>query len=171
MRSYESKRVPNTFPAGLKFPPSVTRLTLQRTLLKWEELSLLQTLPSLEVLKLLDGACCGPVWDTSELEEGFSQLKYLCLKYLDIEKWEASEDQFPLLEVLRVGKCPNLEQIPMDFANIMELRELELWHSSCSAEESARKIQVERKNKNGDDDCLNLLFEDNGSDHISIFFH
>ncbi|XP_058185898.1 putative disease resistance protein RGA1 [Rhododendron vialii] len=54
---------------GLKFPPTLMRLNLWRTHLKWEELSIiLQTLPRLEVLKLLEGACVGPVWNTSELE-------------------------------------------------------------------------------------------------------
>ncbi|KAH7858669.1 hypothetical protein Vadar_026465 [Vaccinium darrowii] len=45
---FSGTRVASTLPAGLKLPPTVTRLTLKDTFLKWEELSILQTLPSLE---------------------------------------------------------------------------------------------------------------------------
>lgn len=53
-RLYTSKRVPSALPARLKLTPSVTRLAMKYRLLKWEELSILHTLPSVEVLKLLD---------------------------------------------------------------------------------------------------------------------
>ncbi|XP_058204018.1 putative late blight resistance protein homolog R1B-14 isoform X1 [Rhododendron vialii] len=145
----------------LKFPPTVTRLTLENTSLKWEELSILQTLPSLEVLKLSTWACRGQIWNTSELEEGFSQLKYLRLHGLEIEEWNASEDQFPSLEVLVVKYCSNLKRIPIDFANLNVLREIEVVLSSRFAEESAKEIQEERRNTRGDDDCINLLASSN----------
>ncbi|XP_058195748.1 putative late blight resistance protein homolog R1B-16 isoform X4 [Rhododendron vialii] len=142
---------------GLKLPPTLTRLTLKYTGLKWEDLSIiLQTLPSLEVLKLLRNACVGPVWDTSELEEGFPQLKCLRLEDLNIKEWNASEDQFPRLEVLVILWCRRLKRIPIDFANLNELREITIKHSSQSAEESAREIQEKQRNRRGDDDCLNI---------------
>ncbi|XP_058201557.1 putative late blight resistance protein homolog R1B-8 isoform X2 [Rhododendron vialii] len=144
----------------LKFPPTITRLTLNKTCLKWEELSILQTMPSLEVLKLSNWACKGQIWNTSELE-GFSQLKYLRLQELEIQEWNASEDQFPRLEVLVVKQCFYLERIPIEFANLNELREIEVRRSCRSVEESARKIQEERRNTRGDDDCINLLASSN----------
>ncbi|XP_058201773.1 putative late blight resistance protein homolog R1A-10 [Rhododendron vialii] len=119
-----------TLPPVVKFPRTVTWLTLKNTFLKWEELSILQTLPSLEVLKLIEKGCQGPIWNTNELEEGFSQLKCLRLQDLHIEGWNASEDQFPRLEVRK---------------------------SRRSAEESAREILEERRNTRGDDGCINLL--------------
>ncbi|XP_058192293.1 putative late blight resistance protein homolog R1B-16 [Rhododendron vialii] len=143
---------------GLKLPRTLKRLTLARTYLKWEELSIiLQTQPSLEVLKLLEDACSGRVWNTSELEEGFSQLKYLRLDNLNIEEWIATEDQFPRLEVLVVRHCRKLKGIPIDFANLYNLREINVMWSSRSAEESAREIQEKQRNTKGDDNCLNLL--------------
>ncbi|XP_058192289.1 putative late blight resistance protein homolog R1B-8 [Rhododendron vialii] len=151
-----------TLPTGLKLPLNVTRLTLKHTYLQWKELSILLTgLPSLEVLKLLVDSCCGPVWDTSELEEGFPQLKYLRFESLDIEEWNASEDQFPGLEVLVLRSCQKLERIPIDFANLNELREITMNQCSPSLEESSREIQEELRNKKGDDDCLNLLLNNN----------
>ncbi|XP_058201558.1 putative late blight resistance protein homolog R1B-8 [Rhododendron vialii] len=144
----------------LKFPPTITRLTLNYTCLKWEELSILQAMPSLEVLKLSTWACKGEVWNTSELE-GFFQLKYLRLQDLDIQEWNASEDQFPRLEVLVVKQCFYLERIPIEFANLNELREIEVRRSCRSAEESAKEIQEERRNTRGDDDCINLLATSN----------
>ncbi|KAH7841622.1 hypothetical protein Vadar_032219 [Vaccinium darrowii] len=149
----------STFPKRLKFPPHLTRLTLRRTCLKWEELSILKNLPSLEVLKLLSYACRGPVWNTFEL--GFPQLKYLRFQRLDIEEWNTSEDQFPRLEILVLEECKKLEQIPIDFACLNELREIKIERCRRSVEESARVIQEEQRNKKGDDDCLNLITKEN----------
>ncbi|XP_058210468.1 putative late blight resistance protein homolog R1B-16 isoform X2 [Rhododendron vialii] len=143
----------------LKLPPTITQLSLRYTCFKWEELSILQTaLPSLEVLKLRH---CrgGSVWKTSE--EGFSQLKYLKLDGLDIKEWNASEDQFPRLEVLVLHRCKLLAQIPMDFANLNELREIEIAECTSSMEKSAREIQEEQRNNKGDDCCLNLRLHAN----------
>ncbi|KAH7845837.1 hypothetical protein Vadar_006582 [Vaccinium darrowii] len=147
-----------TLPPGLKLPLTITHITLRYTGLKWEELSLLQTLPGLEVLKLMTFACWGPVWNTSELE-GFPKLKHLKFDCLDIEEWNASEDQFPELEVLVLGRCNKLERIPNGFGNLNELREIKLVYCRRSVEESAKEIQQEQKNRKGDDDCLNLLAE------------
>ncbi|KAH7841238.1 hypothetical protein Vadar_027460 [Vaccinium darrowii] len=148
--------VESTLPPGLKLPPTITRITLKMTRLKWEELSLLQTLPSLEVLKLMESACSGPVWNTSELD-GFPQLKYLRFSYLDIMEWIAFEDQFSKLEVLVLEGCYKLERIPNDFGNLNDLREIKLEMCRRSAEQSAKEIQEEQINRKGDDDCLNLL--------------
>ncbi|KAH7846717.1 hypothetical protein Vadar_017320 [Vaccinium darrowii] len=150
-------------PHWLKLPPTITQICLKCTYLKWEELSFLQSLPSLEVLKLLFDACTGPVWNTSELE-GFPQLKYLRFYSLDFKEWNASEDQFPKLEVLALEYCRKLERIPIDFGNLNELREIKLEWCTRSAEESAREIQEEQRNRKGDDDCLNLLVANNGGD-------
>ncbi|KAH7847931.1 hypothetical protein Vadar_031757 [Vaccinium darrowii] len=146
----------SSLPARLKLPPTIRRLTLKHTFLKWEELSILQTLPSLEVLKLLMYACEGQVWNANELE-GFFQLKYLRFEYLNIVEWNATEDQFPRLEVLVLRHCRKLKGIPIDFANLNELRKIELDWCTRSAEDSAREIQEEQRNKKGDDDCLHLL--------------
>ncbi|XP_058201420.1 putative late blight resistance protein homolog R1B-16 [Rhododendron vialii] len=141
----------------LKLPLTLTRLTLSRTDILWEDMSiLLQTLPSIEVLKLLYSACWGRVWDTTELDEGFSQLKYLKFEELNIEEWNASTYQFPRLEVLEIENCEYLKGIPLDFANLFDLREIKLYRCSQSAEVSVREIQEEQISLKGDDDCLDF---------------
>ncbi|XP_058201763.1 putative late blight resistance protein homolog R1B-23 [Rhododendron vialii] len=158
--SFNQCRIPNeatTLPPELKFPPTVTRLTLGNTCLKWEELSILQTLPFLEVLKLLERACRGPIWIAGEVEEGFSQLKYLRLQDLDIKEWNAVKDPFPRLEVLVVNHCTQLKQIPIEFANLNELCKIDVIRCSRSAETSAKEILEVRRNARGDDDGINLL--------------
>ncbi|KAH7846002.1 hypothetical protein Vadar_008499 [Vaccinium darrowii] len=136
------KPVGRTFAPGLKLPLSITRITLKSTCLKWEELSLLQNLPKLEVLRLILFACVGPVWNASEIE-GFPQLKYLNFNNLDIEEWNAFEDQFPKLEVLVIKYCHKLKQIPIAFGNLNELHEIKLVACTRSVEESARQIREE----------------------------
>ncbi|KAH7846786.1 hypothetical protein Vadar_018180 [Vaccinium darrowii] len=148
-----------TLTTGLKLPLTVKRLTLFMTQLKWEELSIIQNLPSLEVLKFVYDTGQGPVWNISE--EGFSQLKYLSLSLMnEMEEWNASEDQFPRLEVLVLKSCRKLKRIPIDFANLNELREIKLVECTRSVEESARKIQEQQRDKKGDD-CLNLIVKSN----------
>ncbi|KAH7845529.1 hypothetical protein Vadar_003210 [Vaccinium darrowii] len=149
--------VDSTLLPRLNLPLTITRITLKNTCLMWEQLSLLQTLPSLEVLRLIEHACLGQVWDTSELDIGFRQLKYLRLYLLGIEKLYAHEDQFPNLEVLVLERCSILEQIPIAFGDLCELREIKLVACRRSVEESARVIQEQQRNRKGDDDCLNLL--------------
>ncbi|KAH7867499.1 hypothetical protein Vadar_034288 [Vaccinium darrowii] len=102
------------------------------------------------------------VWKTSELE-GFPQLKYLRFRSLDIEEWNASEDQFLKLEVLLLEECRNLKCIPIDFANLNELQKIALLFCTSSAKETAREIKEEQRNRNGDDDddCLNLITYNN----------
>ncbi|KAH7845426.1 hypothetical protein Vadar_001843 [Vaccinium darrowii] len=132
-------RVKSTLLQGMKLPLTIMRITLKSTCLKWEELSLLQTLPSLAVLRLIEHACCGPVWNISELE-GFHQLKYLRFYLLDIEEWDASEDQFPNLEVLVLECCNRLNGIPIDFGNLNKLREIKecllAWYPRFAADDT-----------------------------------
>ncbi|KAH7845574.1 hypothetical protein Vadar_003653 [Vaccinium darrowii] len=149
----------------LKLPLTITRITLKYTCLKWEELSLLQTLSSLEVLRLIEYACVGPIWNTSELD-GFPQLKYLRFYNLNIKEWIASKDQFPNLEVLVLENCRKLERIPIDFGNLNKLLEIKLEFCRRSAEGLAREIREEQRKRNGDDGCLNLLAKDIGWDSL-----
>jgi hypothetical protein len=89
--------------------------------------------------------------------KGFPQLKYLRFFSLDIKEWHATEDQFPKLEILKLEDCRILEQIPIDFGNLNELREIKLDWCRRSVVKSANKILEEQRNRNGDDDCLNLV--------------
>ncbi|KAM3221224.1 hypothetical protein P3L10_020492 [Capsicum annuum] len=56
----------------------------------------------------------------------FHKLMFLKLSYLDISKWDASEESFPLLETLVITGCDKLEAIPLSFADIPTLKQIKL---------------------------------------------
>ncbi|KAI5670207.1 hypothetical protein M9H77_10571 [Catharanthus roseus] len=96
-------------------------------------------LPNLEVLKL-DGGIFGKTWNVEDCE--FQTLKYLRLKELEIEEFNAYDDSFPLLRHFVVDKCEKLQEIPIRFASISTLKIIEV---NRHLESSARYIQEEQK--------------------------
>ncbi|PWA80249.1 Disease resistance protein [Artemisia annua] len=77
----------------ISFPVTLKKLTLSGCRLPWFSMSTIQSLPNLEILKLLNYAFEGPTWDTGEGQ--FRQLKFLKLQNLDIHEWEAYSSNFP----------------------------------------------------------------------------
>ncbi|KAI3736392.1 hypothetical protein L6452_15931 [Arctium lappa] len=105
-------------------------------------MSIIQSLPNLEVLKLKANAFMGRQWDACEQQ--FRQLKLLTLDNLDIKQWEASSTSFPCLKQLSLSKCNDLEEIPLEIGEIatLELIETDSW--SRSVVESVKRIQQEQ---------------------------
>ncbi|PSR91028.1 Late blight resistance protein like [Actinidia chinensis var. chinensis] len=127
---------------SIKFPPNLTSLTLERTYLKWDEMSTLgKLLPNLEVLKLSRDACTGPHWETSG---DFPRLKVLKFLSMEIMEWYVSSDHFPILERLVFSQCHELKKIPSDIGDIPTLQLIEVRLCSYSAELSAKEIQKEQ---------------------------
>ncbi|XP_059656688.1 putative late blight resistance protein homolog R1B-16 [Cornus florida] len=124
---------------GVKFPPNLKELTLSKTHLAWEEMSIIGSLPNLESLKLEFHACVGPLWETSD--GGFCRLKFLRFYYMNIEQWNASSNHFPVLEHLVLHRCRKLEKIPSDLGNIDTLQMIEVSCCSDSVIYSAKQIQ------------------------------
>ncbi|KAL7000805.1 hypothetical protein U1Q18_001955 [Sarracenia purpurea var. burkii] len=128
---------------GIRFPTNLKKLTFERTYLSWDEISTLgKLLPTLEVLKLLQNACKGPVWETSE---DFPQLKFLKYKFLDIEQWNASSSHFPRLQKLVLDDCYQLEKIPSGIGEILTLQMIEVHFCIPSLVNSAREIKEEQE--------------------------
>uniref|UniRef100_M1CUP1 Tospovirus resistance protein A n=1 Tax=Solanum tuberosum TaxID=4113 RepID=M1CUP1_SOLTU len=74
----------------------------------------------------------------------FPNLKLLKLVNLDISRWDASEESFPLLETLVIRRCERLEEIPLGFADISTLKQIMLIRCQNNAlEASAVKIKEE----------------------------
>ncbi|WMV33649.1 hypothetical protein MTR67_027034, partial [Solanum verrucosum] len=74
----------------------------------------------------------------------FPNLKLLKLVDLDISRWDASEESFPLLETLVIRRCERLEEIPLGFADISTLKQIMLIRCQNNAlEASAVKIKEE----------------------------
>lgn len=126
------------------FPTSLKRLTFRRSNLSWEGISTLAMLPNLEELKLKGRAVRGKLWRLSN-EDKFKSLKLLLFGFLDLERWEASSDNFPNLKRLVLKRCDYLKEIPIDFVEICTLESIELHECSTAAEDSARKIEQEQE--------------------------
>ncbi|PHU17337.1 hypothetical protein BC332_13032 [Capsicum chinense] len=119
----------NSSPDSLKnfgFPTSLTRLTLDGWFeFPWEDISTLAMLPNLEELKLKDQAAYGAVWKLSDNDK-FKSLKFLLFRWLNLEHWEASSDNFPNLKRLVLKICEALNEIPTEFGEICTLESIEL---------------------------------------------
>ncbi|XP_031096625.1 putative late blight resistance protein homolog R1A-3 isoform X3 [Ipomoea triloba] len=125
------------------FPPNLKKLTLRYTYLSWKDMDTIGKLPHLEVLKLKDFACCGSKWEPSE--PGFRELKTLLISRSDLKHWNASSNNFPILERLVLRYCWELKQVPLKFAKIgtLELIVLECCYSSLVT--SAKQISSANK--------------------------
>ncbi|KAL9170221.1 hypothetical protein ABFS82_04G130400 [Erythranthe guttata] len=126
------------------FPSSLKGLILSECKIPWEDMSVVGSLPNLQVLELRKNAAIGKKWIPKEGE--FTRLKFLWIHKRELEIWEADNTHFPCLEELHLG-CLNLKKIPSDFAEILPLQVIDLLHySSNDLWESANEISERRKN-------------------------
>ncbi|XP_027060907.1 putative late blight resistance protein homolog R1A-3 [Coffea arabica] len=95
-----------------QFPLAIRKLTLSGFLFPWSKISAIENLPNLEVLKLLDRAFKGEIWNMEK--EGFPKVRFLKIDDLDVGKWTAYEgvDCFPSLQKLALISCRSLKEIP-----------------------------------------------------------
>lgn len=128
-----------SFPLPHMFPPSLKKLTLTGSHLNWKEMSILELLPSLEVLKIKDNFFNGSQWETTD--HGFPCLKFLKLSHMDLEEWISSSSHFPSLQKLVLNGCLKLKEIPCEIGEIPSLETIQVYQSSESTMESARQIQ------------------------------
>ncbi|KAL0355138.1 UNVERIFIED_CONTAM: putative late blight resistance proteinR1A-10 [Sesamum radiatum] len=129
----------------IAFPRTLKKLTLSDCRFPWEHMTVVGSLPNLEVLKLLWYAFCGREWQPVLGE--FAQLKYLAIDTTDLERWLAESTNFPRLEHLRLENCSRLERIPTDIGEILTLELIELRNCSSSAVDSAKEILEEQQNQ------------------------
>ncbi|KAL4572853.1 hypothetical protein LXL04_019641 [Taraxacum kok-saghyz] len=134
---------PNYGKNHIKFPSTLKNLTLGGCFLPWRNMSIIQSLPNLEDLRLIDNAFKGTVWETGE--EQFQKLKFLRLEKLDVKQWEASSINFPCLKRLLVFGCRYLEEIPLEIGDISTLEFLEAKGCGSSLNESLGKIKQEQE--------------------------
>ncbi|KAL0356275.1 UNVERIFIED_CONTAM: putative late blight resistance proteinR1A-4 [Sesamum radiatum] len=133
----------NDFLPKLVFPETLTKLTLSGCGLHWKDMTIIEELPNLEVLKLREFAFQGPKWDLEEMF--FPELKFLLLEALELQIWTASDDNFPSLERLIIRHCYELEKIPTEIAEIGPLRLIQLVDCSPSAVASAQEIKKDKQ--------------------------
>ncbi|KAI5679180.1 hypothetical protein M9H77_10130 [Catharanthus roseus] len=125
------------------FPPSLKKLTLVGSHVKWEEMSIIGLLPNLEVLKIKDNFFSGPIWET--MEEGFCSLKFLKLSHVDLQQWISCRSHFPRLEHLVLNGCLDLEEILTEIEEIDTLHTVEVYRSSKSTDKWAEEIKINRR--------------------------
>ncbi|KAL0318630.1 UNVERIFIED_CONTAM: Late blight resistance protein R1-A [Sesamum angustifolium] len=109
-----------TFLPNLNFPQSLKKLTLIGSKLSWKYMSIIGSLPHLEVLKLRRFAFTGEVWEPVEGE--FCRLKFLLIEETNLVQWIAENTHFPCLEHLIIRQCPDLEAIPSSIGDIATLK-------------------------------------------------
>ncbi|XP_027117890.1 putative late blight resistance protein homolog R1A-3 isoform X2 [Coffea arabica] len=119
-------------------PSNLKKLTLSDFRLPWSHISAIGSLANLEILKLQSSAFEGQTWEMKEGE--FQSLRFLSLDTLDIVQWNASCDHLPRLERLVLQNCNDLEEIPLDLAEILSLQMIEVNFCAQSVEESAKEI-------------------------------
>ncbi|XP_073118594.1 putative late blight resistance protein homolog R1A-3 [Henckelia pumila] len=134
---------------NLRFPHSLKELTLSSCRLSWEDLTLVGSLPHLEVLKLKRYGVQGPEWNPVEGE--FLKLKSLQIKGTNLEEWIADSSHFPRLENLVLQYARDLKEIPCGIGEIQTLKSILLEGCSDSANSSAKEIQEEQRNLGNDD--------------------
>ncbi|KAH6819483.1 hypothetical protein C2S51_003086 [Perilla frutescens var. frutescens] len=124
------------------FPPTLRKLSLSGCGLAWEDMEVIEKLPSLEVLKLRELAFHGEEWC---LSYGFEKLKFLLIEHLDFKSWIADDSHFQGLEKLILRHCYELEGIPSDIGYMGGLELIELVDCSPAAVESAEEIKQQQE--------------------------
>ncbi|KAL8557560.1 hypothetical protein ACS0TY_004851 [Phlomoides rotata] len=133
----------------LAFPTTLKKLTLVGVRLPWKDMSIVGSLPNLQVLKLKDNACVGDTWETSYGE--FPQLKFLLIEKSNLENWVTEKDHFPRLERLVLRHCWFLQEIPDSIGEISTLELIEVYNiRNSSLMESVRKIQEDQQSYGND---------------------
>ncbi|KAH6781524.1 hypothetical protein C2S52_001733 [Perilla frutescens var. hirtella] len=129
---------------SLPFPSSLKKLALQNCRLHWSDLTVIGSLPNLEVLKLEKNSVAGPEWSPNEGE--FLRLKFLKIfSCQDIICWNAERSHFPVLENLVLQRLYGLDEIPSGIGEIPTLRSISISECSISAAISAIKIVEEQE--------------------------
>ncbi|XP_055813849.1 putative late blight resistance protein homolog R1A-3 [Solanum dulcamara] len=115
---------PHILLSGLQLPSNLNKLALKGIHIE-TAIPFIVGLPNLEYLHLQDlHLPQSEEWCLGDIT--FHKLKLLKLVQLEISRWDASEESFPLLETLVIIKCYDLEEIPLSFADIPTLKQIKL---------------------------------------------
>ncbi|KAJ8563019.1 hypothetical protein K7X08_031471 [Anisodus acutangulus] len=136
----KAPHLPQTFS---KLVRTVKKLTLTNTRFAWSEADKLGKLESLEVLKFKENAFAGVSWKP---KIGFSALQVLWIERSELESWEASDLNFPMLRHLVLISCDKLDAVPLELANIPNLQEMRL-ENTRKAVQSTKDILESKTSK------------------------
>lgn len=136
---------------NLTLPSSLKRLTLWNCYLQWEDMTLIGSLPSLEVLKLKDDSWSLMGSDWGPIEGEFLRLKYLRICHNNLMYWNADSSHFLVLEKLVLDDLHELDEIPSGIGDIPTLRNISVDECSESVANSAMKILEEQESMGNED--------------------
>ncbi|KAL2515331.1 Disease resistance protein RPP8 [Forsythia ovata] len=152
-----------SFLKNVTFPTLLKKLTLVSGFIPWEDITIVGSLPNLQVLKLKRFAFLGPEWEPNEGE--FLELKFLLLELSNLKYWRADSIHFPKLERLFIKDCRDLEEIPSGIGEITTLQSIEVYNSKDSLETSAKEIQETQQSFGNDDLQVRIVQVRVGSRH------
>ncbi|XP_073127772.1 putative late blight resistance protein homolog R1B-14 [Henckelia pumila] len=133
------------------FPVSLKKLSLKGIYFLWENMTIIGSLPNLQVLKIIN---IRHFTDDHEYEEWkpvegqFLQLKYFHSSLDYVVKWEVEKEHFPSLESLRLMRAWSLHEIPCGIGEIDTLQLIELRKCRISLVNSAKLLQ-KQQHENG----------------------
>ncbi|KAL0356098.1 UNVERIFIED_CONTAM: Disease resistance RPP8-like protein 3 [Sesamum radiatum] len=142
------------FSEKLAFPCLLKKLNLLWCRIPWENMTMIGSLPNLEVLKLMYHACEGSEWNPAE--GGFRRLKVLLIRYVDLEWWRAENIHFPNLERLLLEQVSYLKEIPSGIGDIATLQSIDLNSCGNSVVKSAKQILEEQQSLGNETLQLNV---------------
>ncbi|KAG6438001.1 hypothetical protein SASPL_102934 [Salvia splendens] len=125
------------------FPLSLKKLELSGGWIYWRDMTIVGSLPNLQVLKLKNYACYGEHWGI--FDEEFGNLVHLLIDESNLKCWTIECSPFPRLQSLTLLRCPYLDEIPYDIGLIPLLQVIEIDDHNQSLLYSAKKIQEERQ--------------------------
>ncbi|KAL7153267.1 hypothetical protein ABFS83_04G155500 [Erythranthe nasuta] len=127
----------------LTFPCSLKKLSLSYGNSLWEDLTVIGSLPCLEVLKLSMNSVKGTMWNP--VEGDFRRLKFLSIYWCGLVYWNAGSSHFPVLEKLVLELMLELDEIPVEIGEIPTLEFIHVTRCTESAAVSAMKIAEEQE--------------------------
>ncbi|XP_073121202.1 putative late blight resistance protein homolog R1A-3 [Henckelia pumila] len=130
------------------FPTSLKKLVLHGIPLPWENMTIIGSLPNLQVLEMLSMKVTGfSKWEP--IQGQFLLLKYFRSSLDNLVVWEVEKEHFPRLEIL-ILRRPKIDEIPCGIADLDSLQLIELQGCSESLVNSAKRIQ-EQQHENGNE--------------------
>ncbi|KAH0684471.1 hypothetical protein KY289_022223 [Solanum tuberosum] len=124
---------------------TVKKLTLANTRFAWSEAEKLAQMESLEILKLKENAFMGDTWKPEV--GGFSKLQVLWIERAELETWEASNLNYPILRNLILVSCDKLNAVPVELADIPNLREMKLENTIKAVKSTKDILELKKSQK------------------------
>ncbi|XP_073121170.1 putative late blight resistance protein homolog R1A-3 [Henckelia pumila] len=142
----------HAFPMGLK------KLSLDGVPFPWDNMTIIGSLPNLQVLEMINIELTRPFeWRTEEGE--FLQLKYFHSSLNHVRKWETEKDHFPCLESLILDYVIWIDKIPSGLEEIDSLQYIELKNCIQSLVDSAEQIQKNQHENGNDGFRVRVIYE------------